>query len=145
MALAGHCVAPDKVERIEFLKLLLDAVGDLLDHVPRRRARPIGLDHHGLDGEGRVFLAAKLAIGQDARGQGQSHEIPHEGFALERPFGEVETVHRFVSASEFSKTRTAWPGTSECTPAVTTRSPLASPALIVTVPEPRSLTVTARS
>ena len=117
----------------------------MLDHVARGRARPVGLDHHGLDGEGRVLLAAKPIIGQDARGQGQRHEVPNEGFALQRPFGEVETVHRFVSASKFSKTRTFWPGASECTPAVATRSPLLRPAVIVTVPPPRSLTLTARS
>ena len=96
--LAGRGIAADEIEAVQLLKLFLDAVGDLLDHVPGGCTGPVGLDYHGLDGEGRVFLAAKLAIGHDARRQGHNHKKPDKGFALERPFGEVEPVHRIVSA-----------------------------------------------
>ena len=67
--LAGRRVAVGVIERAQLLELLLDPVGDLVEHLVDRGARPVGLDDHGLDGEGRIFFAAKLSIGEDARDQ----------------------------------------------------------------------------
>ena len=50
------------------------------------------------------------------------HEIGHQRTVPDRPFGEVEAVHRAAPRS-----RTFWPGRSICTPAVTTTSPVSSP------------------
>ncbi len=56
----GQRVAFHVVQRVDFLELLFQSVGDLLQGVGQRRARPAGLNDHGLDGERRVFLAAQV-------------------------------------------------------------------------------------
>ncbi len=56
----GSGVALDEIEMRRFLELLLDGVGEEVGGLLRRRARPGGRDHHGLDGEGRIFPRERL-------------------------------------------------------------------------------------
>src|SRR5208337_2596987 len=98
--------------------------------------RPQSLDHHRFDGEIGVFLAAEVQIGHDARDHEDDHEIPDDRAVIERHCGKIELglsvliavprriAHRGASSGIF----TDCPGMSECTPAVTTRSPGSSPA-----------------
>ncbi|KPW90288.1 Uncharacterized protein ALO79_06602 [Pseudomonas syringae pv. castaneae] len=85
--LARSCVALHVVQRVQLFELLLDAVGDLLEGLIHRRARPAGLDNHGLDGEGRVFLAPKLHVGKHAHQQRDKHQVPDERLMLDGPLG----------------------------------------------------------
>jgi hypothetical protein len=126
--LAGLGIAAHEVEMRHLLELLLDAVGDLVDGFRGGGARPERFHHHGLDGEGRVFLAAQLVVGEIAGDRGSQHEIDNEAFVAQRPIGQVEGGHwRAVSAR-----RTFWPSRRRLTPAVTTISPLARPPLRMT-------------
>ena len=119
--LAWHGQAAGKVEALELLELLFDAVGHLAEGVLDRRAGPPRLDQHRLDGEGRVFLAAEVQVGERA-GEGEGdHEVPDQRAFAQRPFGEVEALASQARAP--SVNRTAWPGSRLCTPAVTTRVP----------------------
>ena len=91
--LARDRVALQVIEARRFLQLALDAVGDLLERVADRGARPCGLHHHGLDGEVRILAPPEPEVGPDARDHDDEHEIGHEGTVPERPFGEVEALH----------------------------------------------------
>ena len=90
---AGLGVAAHEVEVRHLLELLLDAVGDLVDGLGGGGARPQRLDHHGLDGEGRVFLAAQLVVGQTAGDRRRQHEVDDEALVAQRPVGQVEGGH----------------------------------------------------
>ena len=103
--LSGRRVAVGVIEVAKLLELALDPVGHLVDHLVDSGARPVGLDDHGLDGERRVFLAAKPLIRQDPADQRSKHQVPHERAVLERPFGQVEPGHWLAS-----RILTAWPG-----------------------------------
>ena len=91
--LARGRVALGVVERVELLQLALDAVGDLVGHLHDRGAGPARIDHHALDGEGGILLAAEPRVGQAARHHDQQHQVPDEGAMLQRPGREVEAVH----------------------------------------------------
>ena len=56
---AGARVAAQIVEVRRLLQLALEPLGDLLERVLDGGARPCRLHHHGLDDEGRVFVAAE--------------------------------------------------------------------------------------
>ena len=60
-------VAAQEIELRRFLQLALEPLGDLLERVLDGRAGPGGLHDHGLDDEGRVFVAAEPEIRDDAR------------------------------------------------------------------------------
>ena len=85
--LARPGVAFHVVEGVEFLEFFLDAVGDLLEGFFLGRARPAGLDHHGLDGERRVFFTAQVHVREHAHQQRDEHQVPDEGLMLEGPVG----------------------------------------------------------
>ncbi len=57
---AGQRVAFHVIQRVDFFELLFQPVGDLLQGVGQRSTRPTRLNDHGLDGKGRVFLAAQI-------------------------------------------------------------------------------------
>ena len=65
------------------------------------------LDDHGLDGEGRIFLAAEIEIGEDAGDDEDQHEVPDQRAVVERPVGEVEPLHDAPSFGIL----TFWPST----------------------------------
>src|SRR5690606_4523918 len=88
--LAGRGVAAGEIEGVERFDGALYTLGELLAGIVNRRARPIGLDDHGLDGEGGIFLAAELLVGEDTGDQRDGHDEPHEAAVLQGPFGEVE-------------------------------------------------------
>ena len=138
--LARGRVALQVIEARRLLQLALEAVGDLLERVADRGARPCGLHHHGLDGEVRILAPPEPEVGPDARDRDDEHEIGHEGAVPDRPFGEVEALHEAAPRS-----RTFWPGRSVCTPAVTTTSPVSSPCEITTVAGSYRRTSTLRS
>ena len=83
--LAGLGVAPHEVEVGQLLQLLLDTVGDLAQRVVRGRARPQRLDDHGLDGEGRILLAAELAIGPQAGERRDEHQVDDKALIAQGP------------------------------------------------------------
>ncbi len=87
---AGARITFHVIEGIEFFEFFLDAVGDLLEGFFLSRARPFGLDHHGFDGERRVFFAAQIEVRKHAHQQRNEHQIPDERLMFEGPFGEVE-------------------------------------------------------
>ena len=84
---AGPRVAFHIVERVEFFELFLDAVRDLLEGFFLGRTRPARLDHHGLDGERRVFFATEVHVREHAHQQRDEHQVPDERLMLEGPFG----------------------------------------------------------
>ncbi|MNF92035.1 hypothetical protein D3C84_746670 [compost metagenome] len=88
--LTGARVAFHIVEGVELFELFLDPVGDLLEGFLLGRPRPFTLDHHGLDGERRVFFAPQVEVREHTHQQCDEHQIPDERLMLEGPFREVE-------------------------------------------------------
>ena len=70
----GCRVAAQKVELRRFLQLALDPLGDLLERVLDGGARPRRLDHHRLDDEGRVLVAAEPEVGRKPGDHRDDHE-----------------------------------------------------------------------
>src|SRR5208337_3695956 len=137
--LPGNGDALGVVEFLQFFELFLDALGDLIDGVLDSCAGPLRRDNHRFDGEFRVFFAAKVYIGHDARNHAHDHEVPDDRRVIERNSGKIK-LFLSVSIGIFgqcahccvsSGVLTDCPGTSECTPAVTTRSPGSSPAVTI--------------
>ena len=91
--LARLGVALQVVEVRRLLQLALDALGDLEQRVLQRRARPLRLHHHRLDGEGGVLVAPQPHVGGDAEDDERQHQVVNDGSVAERPGGEVEAVH----------------------------------------------------
>ena len=119
---AGAREASEKIEVRRFLERALDAIGHLIERVVERGARPGGLHDHRPERECRIFVAAEIAIGHRAGGDGDDHAIHHERAVLERPFGKIELHHGAAA-----RRRVFWPGCSAWTPAVTTMSPVSRP------------------
>jgi len=92
LRLAGLGVAADLVGVRHLLQRTLDLVGDLLGHLLRRGARPVGAHHHGTEGERRVFVLPQLEVGCKAQQHQHHHEVAGERGMVERPFGEVEPL-----------------------------------------------------
>jgi hypothetical protein len=103
--LAGGGEALGVIERFQLLELALDALGDLVDGVLDRGARPLRLDQHGLDGEGRILLAAEAEIGHHAGDRARQHEVPVERPVPQRPFGQVDVFHCAAPVSTFFTAR----------------------------------------
>src|SRR5262249_20711080 len=120
--LAWRRVAVGEIERTQFLELALDAVCDLIEHLVHGRTRPVGLDDHGLDRERRILFTAELRVDAAASDQGRQHQVPDERAMPERPLRQIETGHEPASGMI-----TDWPAAKLCTPAMTTRSPAATP------------------
>ncbi len=118
------------VERFQFLELFLDPVGHLPRHLIGGGAGPLRGDHHRLDREVRIFLAAEFHVGEGACENEDDHEVPDERTVFERPVGKIEGLHWLISWSILM----AWPSSSLCTPATTTLSPGTSPSVTRTVP-----------
>ena len=63
----GHAGAREAAQEIEIRRLLqlaLEPLGDLLERVIEGRARPCRLDHHRLEDEGGILVAAEPVVGQ---------------------------------------------------------------------------------
>ena len=138
--LAGLGVALEVVEVGGFLELLLEPVRQLREGVGHARARPGGLDDHGLDREVGVLFAAQPLVGAQSADEADEHEEDGDGPVVHGPFGKVEARHHWSSVSGF----TSWPSASELTPAVTTISPGARPAPTTTDSMSNSRSSTAR-
>ena len=89
---AGLGVALDVVEMRRFLELALDALGQLLQRLIDGRPRPLGLDHHGLDGEGGVLAAPEAGVAPGAGQRDHQHEIEDQRSVADRPGGKVEPL-----------------------------------------------------
>src|ERR1700676_1757505 len=111
------------VERLQLFELLLDPVGDLARHFLGRSARPLRPDHHGLDGEIRIFLPPQLQVCEQTGRHEGDHEIPDKRAMSECPVGEVERFHGVESCSK----RTCCPCVRLWIPAVTMRAPTVRP------------------
>ena len=128
LARIGH----DLLEVVELLELLLHPVEQLVLDLLRGGARP---DHHrGHRGhrEVRVFELAELGEAQHAADADHQDQEQHDGAVVERPFGEVERLHRaacfgFERWASALGSATFKPGAIFCTPAVTTSSPACGP------------------
>ena len=90
---AGARQVAREIEVRQLLEFLLDAIGDLSGHLGDRGAGPVGLYHHGLDGEGGILLPAEIDVGEHAEQREDDHEVPDEGLVIERPVGEIEPLH----------------------------------------------------
>ena len=86
-------VALQVIQVRRLLELALEPVGDLLERVADRGARPTRLDHHGLDGEIRILAPPEPDIGADSRDDDGEHEIGDHGAVPDRPFREIEAFH----------------------------------------------------
>jgi hypothetical protein len=90
------------IEGFKLFELALDALGDLPRGLLDRSARPLGRNRHGLDGEGRVFLAAEAQIGKKSEQAEDDHEIPDHRGMIECPVGKVELLHDRALFSNFT-------------------------------------------
>ena len=88
--LAGDGDALGVIERLQFFELLLNPVGDLARELLGGGARPLGLDHHGLDRESGIFFPSELQVREEACRHEGDHEIPDKRAVSQRPFGKVE-------------------------------------------------------
>ena len=61
-----------------FLQRALEPLGDLIERVLGRRARPNRFDHHRLDDETRILVPAEPEIGQHTGRHGDDHEVGDE-------------------------------------------------------------------
>ena len=85
--------AAQEVELRRFLQLALEPLGDLLERVLDRGARPCGLHDHGLDDEGRILVATEPVVGQHAGDHRDDHEVDGQRAVAERPFRKIEGGH----------------------------------------------------
>ncbi|MNL18247.1 hypothetical protein D3C87_1393850 [compost metagenome] len=76
-----------------FHQLLFDAFGDLARDFLGGRSRPVGANHHGLEGERRILALAELGVGKCADNGQQQHQEQDDLAITQRPFGNVE-AHR---------------------------------------------------
>ena len=124
-------VGLDLLEVVELLELLLHAVEHLVLDLLRGRAGPDDERGHRRHGEVRVFELAELGEAQHAADGDREDQEQHDGAVVQRPFGEVERLHRapcLVSALRAAPgSATRRPGAIFCTPAVTTSSPAGGP------------------
>ena len=98
--LARLRVAAHPVDVRHFLQLALDAVGDLLLDLARRRARPVRLDHHHLERERRILRLPELLVGEHARQREDDDQVEHERAVVQRPLGQVEARARGAPAAD---------------------------------------------
>ena len=92
LRLARFGIAADLVRIRHFLQRAFDLVGDLLGHLLRGRAGPVGAHHHRAERERRVFVLAELEIGGKAQQHQHHHQVARERGVFERPFREVEML-----------------------------------------------------
>ena len=76
----------------DLLQRSFDFVGHLLGHLLRGGSGPDGAHHHDAKGEGRVFILAKLEIGQEAEHHQHHHQVAGQCGMVKRPFGEVKAL-----------------------------------------------------
>src|SRR5262249_52971281 len=91
--LTGNGVAARIIQRIDLLDFFLNTVGDLIQRVADRSARPLGDDDHGLDRKRGILLAAKVAIGDHTHNDRSNHQEQNERAVPERPFRQIEACH----------------------------------------------------
>ena len=88
--LPRHGDRAGKVQLVQFLQLLLDPLGDLIQRLVNRGAGQGRADHHHLDGEVRVFLAPQIGIGNRPRQHRHDQQEPHKAAMFQRPVGQIE-------------------------------------------------------
>ena len=114
------------VQPLRILELFLERIRHLLGDSLRCRTRP-GRRHHRLtDGEVRILTAPQMEIRPQASQEDEENEEIDHRLVLDGPLCQIQPFH----------TRTSSPSASFETPAVTMRSPLASPSMISTVSSP---------
>eukprot|EP01022_Parablepharisma_sp_SALTPOND_P021778 TRINITY_DN435_c2_g5_i1.p1 TRINITY_DN435_c2_g5~~TRINITY_DN435_c2_g5_i1.p1 ORF type:complete len:1432 (+),score=573.01 TRINITY_DN435_c2_g5_i1:2996-7291(+) len=142
-------IAAQEVHVRRLLQLAGDAVGDLLLHLARGGTRPVGLDHHDLEGERRILGLRQARIGTDAQQRHQRQDEGHQGLVLQRPGGEIETAGRAhkakSSACSGATGLTFSPAVRVCTPCTTILSVAATPWLTLMLRSPQAATATTRS
>ena len=130
-AIALARVGLDLLEVIELLELLLHAVEHLVLDLLGRSARPHDEGRHRRHGEVRVLELAQLGEAVPAADGDRQDDEQHHGAVAERPFGQVEGLHRdaclLATLPTAVGSATFNPGAIFCTPAVTTSSPAGGP------------------
>ncbi|KPZ26821.1 Uncharacterized protein ALO56_05254 [Pseudomonas viridiflava] len=116
-----------------FHEFLFDTIRDLSGHFFGAGARPQCADHHGLEGEGRVFTLPQFGVGQRAHDGQNDHQVQHDLAVTQRPFGKIEVHRAYSLAASFtarllrSTGRTRSPSRNTCPPAATIQSVSCTP------------------
>src|SRR5262249_58454458 len=106
-------------------------------------ARPADVHDHRLDRERGVLGAAEIEVRIDA---GRAREDDHEQNkrpVRDRPLRQVEPLHLITPI--YLRVRTFTPGSSFCTPSVTTSSPSPMPLVTSAASSANDVTVPART
>ena len=85
-------VAADLVGVGHLLQRALELVGDLLGHLLGAGAGPVGVQHHGPEGKGRVFVLAELKVAGGAQHHQHDHQKARQRRVLDGPARQVETL-----------------------------------------------------
>ena len=115
--LTGLGVAADLVGVGHLLQRALQLVGDLVGHLLRRGAWPVGANDHGAEGERRVFVLPQLEVGRQTQQHQHHQQVARECRVLDGPAGDVERVggraHRVPAHLEAARAAgvaaTGWP------------------------------------
>src|SRR5262249_9282904 len=136
-------IALNTVEIWELLQLLLDLVDGLCLQLARGGARPTHVDNHRLDRERGVLGAAEIEVRIDAGCAQEDDREQDKRPMRDRPLRQVEPLHLITPI--YWRARTFRPGSSFCTPSVTTSSPSAMPWVTSAASSANHATVTGRS
>jgi hypothetical protein len=90
---AGTGEAAQVVEIRNLLQGAFETLGDLRDGLVEGGAGPDRLDHHGAEGERRIFRAAELVKGAHPGGQHREHDENGDRAVADGPIGEIEAAH----------------------------------------------------
>src|SRR5262249_562720 len=107
------------------------------------RPRPADVDDHSLDRERGVLGAAEIEVRKDAGCAQEDDREQDKRPMRDRPLRQVEALH--VTTPIYWTVRTFRPGSSFCTPSVTTLSPSAMPWVTSAASSANDATVTGRS
>ena len=114
------------VQPLRILELFLERIRHLLRDSLRCRTRPCRRHHRLTDGEVRILAAPQMEIRPQASQEDEENEEIDHRLVLDGPLCQIQPFH----------TRTSSPSASFETPAVTMRSPFASPSMISTASSP---------
>ena len=76
-----------------FLQGTFDAFRYLFHRLVHGCARPGGLDDHGLDDEGGIFVAPQPEIGQRTGDHRNDHHVDDQRAVFQRPIGKIKSAH----------------------------------------------------
>src|SRR5687768_12328490 len=130
----------------QLLQTLFERLGDLVLHFLSGGAGPDRHHGHLLDGEGRVFGAPEVEIGEDAGNADGDEEKQRHRTLANGEGGQVEPALALggVAQRPAPAMRTAWPWRSMCAPSATKRSPRRNPPDTAAASSPIAVSLTGR-